>query len=1140
MLDSLLIWPTPEVTMRTGVEVGLHGLLPDMPIGTTLRVRVRHLESGLYWRADGSFGGADEHLGSVVADDGHWRLMLQPMASGNYALEIEAIAADGSSVAASSSFNVVGEDFISPIASTDIPQPAIQTASATASSAASQAFWDGRRGIGFSVDSQGAWSSQERLESALQEVVNLGFDTIRTWGTNAYTQRILDEIESRNLDLKLQAGIYITNDSDAEALIDQALSLIEPYQDHVLGISLGNEQLADWNSSALSVSMVRETVQYLRNSTDLPVTYNFAGETLRPDSSFWSQQGNELLKELDYVNVHSYAGFFDNRWNPSWTPQQQMEVLIADEALFRDALDNLGLQDTPLILGETGWQGSGYAGEVTNPANMEVYFNAVHDYIESERASFDGMFYFNFSDEAWKGGDDHWGLFKEGDGSGLGVAKFDASLITEPSAAPEGSDANLRLIADSGSARLLVDDTTGAAYVQRGEAEAIEIERNDSYWQGSIPLQRGEAQLVAAAVDPSGQLRVLDRGPWGDFSWILDSNGLFIGEDGPADTTLESNERLYQLDLNQDQTIGPVAVSSNLRLIADSGSARLLVDDTTGAAYVQRGEAEAIEIERNDSYWQGSIPLQRGEAQLVAAAVDPSGQLRVLDRGPWGDFSWILDSNGLFIGEDGPADTTLESNERLYQLDLNQDQIIGAANESPVPTPTPTPVADIENAFETTGFNQGEFVSTIGFSHRATADPIVAPGDANFNHAHDFFANTSTDANSTVDSLLAAGTSAAQPTNNLSTYWAPSLIDEGSDGLGGKWSYITPLASSIAYYSVLQPNDPNDLVNMPVGLKMIAGSAVPEERQSRAQVFWNYIGESVSYDHIPLGDEWRDLPLQAVVIFPDHWDGETLDSSDHKSHVSYGNGSEDHALLIPQLQLQIHYGRIDNSLHLLSSDYMTLPDVGSDLFSRLEAPSSPSDLSFRNGEAGFAPGWSLHADQIHLPWEETAPDGSSVDGFARREEDALRLPLFAGTDGNAVRPIPSGIIQPYSTDAAVMPVLGSSKADTLIGGDGNDRLEGLEGDDVLIGGGGSDRLVGADGADRFVLRSAAESTLQAPDLIYGFASDDRLDLSALGLGADQVQISGSAADGWLVTAVGSDLAVRIFSESFGSTQLELV
>ena len=1003
--------------MLTGVEVGLYGLLPDMPIGTTLRVRVRHLDSDLYWRPDGSFGEEADHVASVVADDGHWRLMLQPMASGSYSLEIDAIAADGSRISTSSSFNVVGEDLIPPIASAITPQPDAQVIPATAPTAASQAFWDGRRGIGFSVDSQGAWTSQERLESALQEVVNLGFDTIRTWGTNVYTQRILAAVESLNLDLKLQAGIYINGNSDAEALIDQALSLIEPHKEHVLGISLGNEQLADWNPSALTVSTVREHVQYLRNHTDLPMTFNFAGETLRPGSSFWDQQGAELLKELDYVNVHSYAGFFDNRWNPDWTPQQQLEVLIADEALFRDTLDTLGLQNTPLILGETGWQGSGYANEVTNTVNMQSYFNAVHHYIASESATFDGMFYFNFSDEAWKGGDDHWGLFNEGDGNSLGDEKFDASLTTAHSIVPAGND-------------------------------------------------------------------------------------------------------------------------DNLRLISDSGSARLLVDDTTGTAYVQRADAEAIAIQRDDSYWQGSIPLQRGDAQLVAAAVDPNGQLRVLDRGPWGDFSWILDGNGLFIGEDGPDETTLEGNERLYQLDLNQDQRIGAASESPAPSPTP--IADAENAFEATGFNQGEFVSTIGFSHRATADPIVAPGDANFNHAHDFFANTSTDANSTIDSLLAAGTSAARPTNNLSTYWAPSLIDEGIDGLGGEWSYITPLASSIAYYSVLQPNDPNDLVNMPVGLKMIAGSAMPEERQSRAQVFWNYIGESVSYDHIPLGDEWRDLPLQAVVIFPDHWDGETLDSSDHKSHVSYGNGSEDHALLIPQLQLQIHYGYISNTLHLLNSDYMTLPDVGSDLFSRLDAPSSTSDLSFRNGEAGFAPGWSLHADQIHLPWEETAPDGSSVDGFARREEDALRLPLFAGTDGNAVRPIPSGITQPYSTDKAVMPVLGSSEADTLIGGDGNDRLEGLEGDDVLIGGGGSDRLVGADGADRFVLRSASESTLLAPDLIVGFAAEDRLDLSALGLGADQVQIGGSAADGWLVTAEGSELAVRILSDALSSTQLELL
>ena len=146
--------------MLTGVEVGLYGLLPDMPIGTSLRVRVRHLDSGLYWRPDGSFGDAEAHLGSVVADDGHWRLMLEPMASGSYALEIEAIAADGSSVATTSSFNVIGEDLIPPVDNSIAPSTSTEAPQPITPNAASQAFWEGRRGIGFSVDSQGAWESR--------------------------------------------------------------------------------------------------------------------------------------------------------------------------------------------------------------------------------------------------------------------------------------------------------------------------------------------------------------------------------------------------------------------------------------------------------------------------------------------------------------------------------------------------------------------------------------------------------------------------------------------------------------------------------------------------------------------------------------------------------------------------------------------------------------------------------------------------------------------------------------------------------------------------------------------------------------------------------------------------------------------
>ena len=1035
MIQYLLIWPNDDVVMSTGVATGIYGSLPGRSLGTPVEVSILHLESGQYWRPNGEFGEAMSHTGSVVASDGHWRLPISPPAGGTYRLVVVARASDGSVVSATTEFSVMGEDLINPFVnataendvevSVDSSTTFASPENATSDSfpildAASRQFWDGRRGIGFSVDSQGQWLNQQRLESALQEVSSLGFDTIRTWGTNDYTGRILAAIDQMDLDLKVQAGIYITNGSNAEQLIDQALDVIQPYEQHILGLSLGNEQLADWNPSALQVSDVREHVQMFRERSDLLITYNFAGETLRPESSFWSQQGEALLRELDYINVHSYAGFFDNRLNPEWTPQRQLQVLKTDEALFRSVLDGFSLNDTPLILGETGWQSGGYAEEVTNTINMDTYFQNVDQYIASDAAVFDNMFYFNFSDESWKGPDDSWGLFNEGNELGLGNIKFDGSINS-----------------------LL------------------------------LPIQE---------------------------------------TDSPLNSTL------------------------NLTVISDSGSARLLVDESTGLAYVQKGEADPVVIQRNDDYWSEEVPVERGQAELVAAAVDDLGRLRVLDRSQqWGDFRWILDDNGYFIGEEGPGETTVASNENLFLKDLDGDQFIGTANETTASQPSPEEI----NPFDVTGFSQGEFVSTIAFSHRATADPIVAPGNANFMHAHDFFANTSTDENSTASSLLAASSTAAQPTNNFSTYWAPSLIDEGVDGLGGEWSYVTPKATSIAYYSVLPPNDPNQLVNMPTGLKMITGSARPTERQSRAQVFWNYIGESASYDHIPLGDEWRDLPLQAVLLFQDHWNGEQLDSSDHKSHLSFGAGSDEHPLLIPQLQLQLHYGRIDNNLHLVSSDYMNLPEDGSELNRRLR-DASDVDLSFRNDEAGFAPGWSMHADHIHLPWEETAPNGQQVDGFARREVDALQnTPLFAGIDGNAVRPIPTGISQPYSSDLAMLPILGTPEVDVLIGTDADDRLEALEGNDTLIGGLGGDHLVGGDGSDYFVLQSFNDSTWANPDQIIGFAADDRLDLNALNLVADVIQLEQLNPSSWMLSATGTDLAVGIRTGQIGLEQILL-
>ena len=195
---------------------------------------------------------------------------------------------------------------------------------------------------------------------------------------------------------------------------------------------------------------------------------------------------------------------------------------------------------------------------------------------------------------------------------------------------------------------------------------------------------------------------------------------------------------------------------------------------------------------------------------------------------------------------------------------------------------------------------------------------------------------------------------------------------------------------------------------------------------------------------------------------------------------------------------------------MLASDYMTM------------------------NHADFAPGWSLHADHIHMPRPEQNAAVELYDGFERRVEDALRFPLFAGVHGNSVRNIPTGAQQPFT--AVPMPLLGTFSANVMVGADGNDRIEGLEGDDVLNGGTGADLLNGADGANRFVVSTFTDSTRIHADRILGFAGDDTLDLSSLGLAESDLllqQVGGA----WHVIAPGHDFMVIVVTPQLSRAQI---
>ena len=111
------------------------------------------------------------------------------------------------------------------------------------------------------------------------------------------------------------------------------------------------------------------------------------------------------------------------------------------------------------------------------------------------------------------------------------------------------ADVSYTVVASTTDVSVLVD-TAGLAYVSESGGDPIAITRSDDYWQGSVPLTRGGATIMAAARDDLGRLRVLDGGGVDVYAWILSDSGMFVGEDSPSDTTIAAKESLFQLDIN--------------------------------------------------------------------------------------------------------------------------------------------------------------------------------------------------------------------------------------------------------------------------------------------------------------------------------------------------------------------------------------------------------------------------------------------------------------------------------------------------------------------------------------------------------------------------------------------------------------
>ena len=191
-----------------------------------------------------------------------------------------------------------------------------------------------------------------------------------------------------------------------------------------------------------------------------------------------------------------------------------------------------------------------------------------------------------------------------------------------------------------------------------------------------------------------------------------------------------------------------------------------------------------------------------------------------------------------------------------------------------------------------------QFVVECAFSHAAGDDPIVYPGQPGYSHLHLFFGNTSTDADTTAADLLGGETTCDQPLDTAA-YWAPALM-RGPE-------VLRPVKST-AYYRPGLGVDPAAVQPYPHGLMMIAGDHLAAEPQPVSIVAWT-CGTGIERAALPPSCD-NDRNLRLVVTFPDCWDGERLDSADHRSHVVYSSGGvcpASHPVPVPQLQFSVEY-----------------------------------------------------------------------------------------------------------------------------------------------------------------------------------------------------------------------------------------
>ncbi|MGW6493893.1 DUF1996 domain-containing protein, partial [Nonomuraea angiospora] len=216
----------------------------------------------------------------------------------------------------------------------------------------------------------------------------------------------------------------------------------------------------------------------------------------------------------------------------------------------------------------------------------------------------------------------------------------------------------------------------------------------------------------------------------------------------------------------------------------------------------------------------------------------------------------------------------------------------------------------------------GTYASQCGTNrdgHSNTDNLILAPGMSDGAQLRqDYVGNTSTDAFSTNESLAAADTT-CRTSDDRSAYFWPTLRVRGSDDASAAEGDTNNVGTPVQPTSVkleYRGNLTSEVTAAPRFLRMISGDArAATDGAENARPTFTCTGFTDRLtDKYPICPSGSDLVR--VFDMPSCWDGQNLDSADHRTHLVFPDetgacpgGTE----AVPQLRMTLTYDDVPTS-----------------------------------------------------------------------------------------------------------------------------------------------------------------------------------------------------------------------------------